>query len=124
MQIPFVDLKIQYSSIENEVQDAIRRVVNSSHFIGGEPVISFEKKFAAYCDTKYAVGVANGTDALQIVLRALGIRSGDEVITTANTFIATAAAIATTGATPVFVDIDPNTHTINPALIEPAITSR
>jgi dTDP-4-amino-4,6-dideoxygalactose transaminase len=124
MQIPFVDLKAQYASIKVEVAEAIRGVLESTHFVGGEQVTSFERDFAAYCDVKHARGVANGTDALHLALRALGVGNGDEVITTANTFIATAAAIAAAGARPVFVDIDPDTYTIDPAMIEPAITSR
>src|ERR1700730_4219593 len=124
MQIPFVDLKAQYASIKVEVAEAIRGVLESTHFVGGEQVTSFERDFAAYCDVKHARGVANGTDALHLALRALGIGNGDEVITTANTFIATAAAIAATGARPVFADIDTDTYTIDPAMIESAITDR
>jgi dTDP-4-amino-4,6-dideoxygalactose transaminase len=124
MQIPFVDLKAQYASIKDEVAEAIRGVLDSTHFVGGEHLASFERDFAAYCDVRHARGVANGTDALHLALRALGIGNGHEVITTANTFIATAAAIAAAGARPVFVDIDPDTYTIDPARIEPAITGR
>jgi dTDP-4-amino-4,6-dideoxygalactose transaminase len=83
--IPFVDLKAQYAAIKDEVGEAIRAVLESAHFVGGEQVTSLERDFAAYCDVKHARGVANGT---------LGIGNGDEVITTANTFIATAEAIA------------------------------
>jgi dTDP-4-amino-4,6-dideoxygalactose transaminase len=122
--IPFVDLKAQYASIKDEVAEAIRCVLESVRFIGGEQLTSFESEFAAYCDVKRALGVANGTDALHLALRALGVGNGDEVITAANTFIATAAAITATGARPVFVDIDPHTYTIDPAMIEPAITGQ
>jgi dTDP-4-amino-4,6-dideoxygalactose transaminase len=122
--IPFVDLKAQYASIKDEVAEAIRGVLESVQFVGGKQLALFEREFAAFCDVKYAMGVANGTDALHLALWALGIRNGDEVITTANTFIATAAAIAATGAQPVFVDINPQTYTIDPAMIEPAITGR
>jgi dTDP-4-amino-4,6-dideoxygalactose transaminase len=122
LRIPFVDLKAQYASIKSEVDDAIRGTLSSTCFIGGELLRAFETDFAAYCEVKYALGVANGTDALELALRALGIGHGDEVITAANTFIATAAAIATVGARPVFVDIVPETYTIDPALIESAIS--
>ena len=122
--IPFVDLRAQYESIESEIDEVLRSVVRSAQFIGGEPLVEFETKFAKYCGTAHAIGVANGTDALQLALRALDIGHGDEVITVANTFIATAAAIATVGAKPVFVDIDPATHTIDPELMKAAITAR
>jgi dTDP-4-amino-4,6-dideoxygalactose transaminase len=124
IQIPFVDLKAQYSAIEEEVIEAVRGVLESAQFIGGEGLASFERDFAAYCQVRHARGVASGTDALHLALRALGIGPGDEVITTASTFIATAAAILATGARPVFVDIDPDTYTIDPLLIERAITDR
>lgn len=124
MSIPFVDLRSQYASIQDEVAGAIQGVLDSCTFIGGEPLAAFEREFAAFCKTDFAVGVASGTDALHLTLRALGIGAGDEVITVANTFIATGAAIEMAGAQPVFVDIDPNFFTIDPALIEPAITSR
>jgi dTDP-4-amino-4,6-dideoxygalactose transaminase len=124
MQIPFVDLQAQYASIRTEVDQAIGAVLESAHFVGGTPLTSFEQSFAAWCEARHALGVANGTDALQLALRALGVGSGDEVITVPNTFIATAAAIATLGAKPVFVDIDPETYTIDPALITRAVTPR
>lgn len=124
MQIPFVDLKAQYETLKDDVAEAIRGVLDSAQFIGGEALASFERDFAAYCQTRHARGVANGTDALHLALRALGIGDGDEVITTAHTFIATAAAIAATGARPVFVDIDPDTCTIDPRMIEHAVTDR
>ncbi|MBV9111240.1 MAG: DegT/DnrJ/EryC1/StrS family aminotransferase [Hyphomicrobiales bacterium] len=124
MHIPFVDLKAQYETLKDEVAEAIRGILDSARFIGGEAVVSFERDFAAYCQVRYALGVANGTDALHLALRALGIGRGDEVITTANTFIATAAAIVATGARPVFVDIDPDTYTIDPTMIERALTPR
>ncbi|HEU4793355.1 MAG TPA: DegT/DnrJ/EryC1/StrS family aminotransferase, partial [Nitrolancea sp.] len=122
MSIPFVDLRSQYASIQDEVAGAIQSVLDSCTFIGGEPLAAFEQEFADFCNTDFAVGVASGTDALHLTLRALGIGAGDEVITVANTFIATGAAIEMAGARPVFVDIDPNFFTIDPALIEPAIT--
>jgi dTDP-4-amino-4,6-dideoxygalactose transaminase len=124
MRIPFVDLKAQYETLKDEVAEAIRGILDSAQFIGGEAVASFERDFAAYCQVRYARGVASGTDALHLALRALGIGPGDEVITTAHTFIATAAAIVATGARPVFVDIDPDTYTIDPSMIERALTGR
>lgn len=124
MHIPFVDLKAQYETLKDEMTEAIRGVLNSAQFVGGEALASFERDFAAYCQVHYARGVANGTDALHLALRALGIGYGDEVITTAHTFIATAAAIVATGARPVFVDIDPDTYTIDPTMIERAVTDR
>ncbi len=124
MLIPFVDLQAQYRTIRAEVSVAMQEVLETCSFVGGPVLEAFEEQFAAYCNTEYALGVANGTDALHLVLRAMGIGRGDEVITAPNTFIATAAAIEATGARPVFVDIDPETYTIDPALIEPAITER
>ncbi|UFW53826.1 MULTISPECIES: DegT/DnrJ/EryC1/StrS family aminotransferase [Bradyrhizobium] len=124
MQIPFVNLKAQYETLKDEVAEAIQGILDSAQFIGGEALASFERDFAEYCQARHARGVANGTDALHLAIRALGIGHGDEVITTAHTFIATAAAIAATGARPVFVDIDPDTCTIDPRMIDRAITDR
>lgn len=124
MPIPFVNLKAQYETLKDEVAEAIRGILDSAQFIGGEALASFERDFAAYCQVRHARGVANGTDALHLALRAFGIGHGDEVITTAHTFIATAAAIVATGARPVFVDIDPDTCTIDPRMIERALTDR
>jgi dTDP-4-amino-4,6-dideoxygalactose transaminase len=123
-QIPLLDLKVQYSAIEGQVIEAVRGVLESAQFIGGEELVAFEREFAAYCQARHSRGVASGTDALHLALRALGIRAGDEVITTANTFIATAAAILAAGARPVFVDVDPNTYTMDPLFLERAITDR
>lgn len=124
MTIPLVDLKAQYVSIKDELDAAIHRVVQSGQFILGSEVKAFEEEMAAYCGTKYAVGVASGTDALQLALLACGIKAGDEVITTPFTFIATAESVAKCGATPIFVDIDPKTYNIDPGKIEPKITQR
>ena len=124
MHIPFVDLKAQYDAIKDEVAEAIQGILQSAQFVGGEAVASFERDFAAYCQVRYARSVASGTDALHLALRALGIGHRDEVITTAHTFIATAAAIVATGARPVFVDIDRDTYTIDPRMIERALTDR
>ncbi|GAF99335.1 unnamed protein product, partial [marine sediment metagenome] len=122
--IPLVDLKAQYDSIKDELDAAIHRVVRSGQFILGSEVKAFEDEMAAYCGTKYAVGVASGTDALQLALLACGIKTGDEVITTPFTFIATAESIAKCGATPVFVDIDPKTYNVDPAQIEYKISKK
>lgn len=123
-QIPFVDLKAQYSAIVDEVNAAISTVLERTDFILGESVSMFEEEFAAYCEASYAVGLDSGTSALELALRAFDIGSGDEVITAANTFIATALAISYTGARVVLVDVDPSTYTIDPAEVEKAITPR
>ncbi len=123
-KIPLVDLKAQYATIKPEIDAAMARVIANTSFIGGAEVANFEAAFAQFQRTKRAVGIANGTSALYLVLRALGIGAGDEVITTPHTFIATVEPIAQSGATPVFVDIDPVTYNIDPALIEAAITPR
>lgn len=122
--IPLVDLKAQYLSIRAEIDAAIQRVLNHTHFILGEEVEAFEAAFAKYVGANGAVGVASGTAALFLALKACDVGPGDEVITTAHTFIATAEAISQTGARPVFVDIDPATYTLDPALVEQAITPR
>jgi len=124
LQVPFLDLRIQYESIKDEIHQAVRKVCESCAFAGGPFVAEFEKAFAAFCGTKYAVGVASGTDAIWAALIAVGTGPGDEVITTPNTFIATAEAISFSGAKPVFVDIDERTYNINPELIESAVTPR
>jgi dTDP-4-amino-4,6-dideoxygalactose transaminase len=122
IRIPMVDFKAQYQSIEKEIDVAIKEVLLSGQYILGPVVKEFEEQVAAYCGLKYAIGVASGSDALILALRALDIGPGDEVITTPFTFVATAHAIVHCGAKPVFVDIEPDTFNINPALIEPAIT--
>ena len=124
MRIPMTDLTVQYDSIKDEVNLAVQRVIQSGRFILGPEVEAFEKEMAAYCGTTYAIGVASGTDALVISLRACGIKPGDEVITTPFTFIATAMAITHCGALPVFVDIDPKTYNIDPSQIEAKISSK
>jgi dTDP-4-amino-4,6-dideoxygalactose transaminase len=122
--IPYLDLKAQYQGIKDEVDAAVLRVLESTQFILGEEVASFEREFAAYCQASESVGVNSGTSALHLALLAMGIGSGDEVITTPFTFVATVAAIRYAGATPVFVDIEPDYFTIDPAKIESAITRR
>jgi dTDP-4-amino-4,6-dideoxygalactose transaminase len=122
--IPFLDLQAQYRSIRAELDGAVLRVLESSQFILGDEVAAFESEFAAYCGVRHAVGVNSGTSALHLALLAAGIGTGDEVITTPMTFVATVAAILYAGATPVFVDIDPLTGTMDPDRIEEAITTR
>jgi dTDP-4-amino-4,6-dideoxygalactose transaminase len=122
--IPLVDLKANYQSIKSEVDAAIQRVVDSAAFILGDEVAEFEREFAAYCEANHCVAVASGTDALYLALRALDIGPGDEVITVGFSFIATALAISRTGATPVFIDIDPHTYTMDADQITAAITPR
>jgi len=122
--IPMVDLQAQYARIKGEVDASVARVIESAHFIKGEDCALFEREFAAYCGTAHAVGVANGTDALVVALRAYGVAAGDEVVTVANTFIATGEAILLNGARPVFVDVDPVTFTMDASLVEKAITPR
>ena len=124
MSIPFVDLKHQYHEIKTELQKAIEGVLERGIFVGGEEVEWFEEEFAQYCGVRFAVGVGSGTEALHLALLALDVRKGHEVITVPNTFIATAEAITLTGAQPVFVDIDPETYTMNTTQIESAITER
>jgi dTDP-4-amino-4,6-dideoxygalactose transaminase len=122
--IPLVGLFDQYQTIKSEIDAAIQKIITNSAFIGGNEVRQFEKEFAAYCEAKACVGVGNGTDALYLTLRALGVGPGHEVITVAHTFIATSEAISMTGATPIFIDILDDTMLMDPALIEPAITSK
>ncbi len=123
-QIPLVDLKRQYLTIRDDIDLAIKKVVESGHFILGNEVSSLEKEVACYIGVRHAVGVASGTDALHLSLLACGIGEGDEVITTPFTFIATAEAISYCGAKPVFVDIDINTYNIDPAKIEGKVTKK
>jgi len=122
--IPYLDLKAQYRGIKEEIDAAVLRVLDSTQFILGDEVASFEREFAAYCHASEAVGVNSGTSALHLALLAAGIGPGDEVITTPFTFIATVAAIRYAGATPVLVDIEPDYLTIDAAMIESAITAK
>ncbi|MEI7474154.1 MAG: DegT/DnrJ/EryC1/StrS family aminotransferase [bacterium] len=122
--LPILDLKRQYQALEQEMDAAIKNAVVSGSYILGPNVKKLEKDFAEYCGTEAAIGVANGTDALHIALRALNIGDGDEVITVAFTFVATTEAIGIVGATPVFADIDPNTYNIDVSKIEEKITSK
>jgi len=122
--IPFLDLKAQYRQIKPEVDAAVAGVIESQQFVLGPQVAAFEERFAAYCGVKHCVALNSGTSALHLALLAAGIGSGDEVITVSMTFVATTAAILYCGAKPVFVDVDPGTWTMDPKLIEAAITPR
>lgn len=123
-KIPMVDLYAQYKTIKKEIDKAIKEVISKSAFVGGEYVDKFEIELAKFCGCKYAVTLNSGTDALYLSLWALGIKPGDEVITTPFTFFATAEIIARLGAKPVFVDINPETYNIDENLIEKAITKK
>jgi dTDP-4-amino-4,6-dideoxygalactose transaminase len=122
--IPYADLKAQYHSIKAEIDAAISGVLESSQFALGSEVAEFEKEFAAYCSNRETIGVNSGTSALHLALLAAGIGPGDEVITTPFTFVATVAAILYAGATPVYVDIDPESYNLGPGKLESAITPR
>ncbi len=124
MQIPFLDLKAHHDSMREELETAIREVIDSNAFAGGPFVAKFEQDFARFCGATSAIGVGNGTDALWLTMLALGIGAGDEVITVPMTFMATAEAISHCGAKPVFVDIDERTYTLDPDLLERAISPR
>ena len=124
MKVPFVDLKTQYLSIKSEIDPAIQDVLDCTAFAGGRFVANFENDFASFCNCKHSVATSSGTSAIWMALIALGVGPGDEVITSPNTFIATAEAISFCGATPVFVDIDSKTYNMNPQLIKNAITSK
>ena len=124
MEVPFLDLAAQHAPLRAEIDRAIAEVIDSGAFAGGPFVAEFEKEFARFCATSHAIGVANGTDALWLALLACGVGPGDEVITVPSTFMATAEAITYCGATPVFVDIDERTYTMDPAGLEAAVTQR
>jgi dTDP-4-amino-4,6-dideoxygalactose transaminase len=124
MLVPYFDLKKQFLSLREEIMEALERACRNASFILGEEVKAFEEEFAAYCEVDHCVALNSGTSAVHLALLALGVKPGDEVITTPNTFIATAEAICYAGAKQVFVDIDPNTANLDPALIERAITGR
>ena len=124
MNIPFVDLKAQYKSIKSEIDIAIQNVINETAFIKGKYVQKFEEEYADAYGVKHCISCANGTDAIYVTLKALGIGKGDEVITVANTWISTSETITQTGATPVFVDIHPDYYTIDVNKIEEKITGK
>lgn len=122
MNIPMVDLKAEYALLKKDILKGVTRALESAQYIQGPNVRALEEEVATYCGVRHAISVASGTDALHLALRAAGIGPGDEVITTSFTFIATASSISFTGATPVFVDIDPATYNIDPAAVAAAIT--
>ncbi len=124
MNVPFLDLKATYEELKPEFDAAYQRVMNSGWYLLGQELEAFEAEYAAYCQTKYCLGVANGLDALHLILRAYDIGPGDEVIVPSHTFIATWLAVSYVGATPMPVEIDQKTYNMNPARIEAAITSR
>lgn len=123
-EVPYYDLKQQYASLRTEILEAIDRTCRNTAFSLGDEVTSFEKEFASYCETRHCIALNSGTSALHLALLAAGVGPGDEVITTPNTFIATAEAIAYAGAKVVFADIDPCTANLDPLLAEAAVTSR
>jgi dTDP-4-amino-4,6-dideoxygalactose transaminase len=124
MKVPFLDLKAPYRELKDEMDAACARVLESGWFILGGEVEAFEQEFARYCGARHCVGVGNGLEALHLILRAMGVGAGDEVIVPSNTYIATWLAVSYTGATPVPVEPDERTHNIDPARIESAITPR
>ncbi|MEN0058785.1 MAG: DegT/DnrJ/EryC1/StrS family aminotransferase [Bdellovibrio sp.] len=124
MSIPFIDLKTQYKVLKNSIDSRIQKVLDHGAYVNGPEVVELEQTLARYVGTKHCLTIANGTDALWVPLMALGVGAGDEVITTAFSFIATAEVIVLAGAKPVYVDIDPKTFNMDPAKIEAAITPR
>lgn len=124
MKIPFINLQLQHDSIKQEIDLAIQDIIQSSYFIGGDKVKAFENEFANTLGIKHCIGAGNGTDSLFLILKALGIGPGDEVITPSFSCIASAECITLTGATPVFVDVHPDYYTINPNLVTEKITAK
>jgi len=124
MKVPFSDFSRMHNPLEKEINEALRRVVRKGDFILGDAVKKFERDFAAYCEVDHAVGISNGTDALEIALKSCGVVKGDEVITVPNTFIATAAAISAINAKPVFVDVLPDSANMDPSKIQDAVTDK
>jgi len=122
--VRLLDLTAQFRSIEHEIREAMDRVVTSGHYIGGPEVAEFEKEVGAYCSVPHAIACASGTDALILAMRALGVGPGDEVITPAYSFLASASAVALVGGKPVFVDIEPETYNLDATKLEKAITPR
>lgn len=124
IKVPFLDFQSSHLEIKKELDEAYQRVITSGWYILGRELEAFETEFAAYCGVKHCVGVGNGLDALHLILRAMGIGPGDEVIVPANTYIATWLAVSYAGATPVPVEPDERTYNINPLLIKEAITKK
>jgi dTDP-4-amino-4,6-dideoxygalactose transaminase len=123
-RVPFLDLTLQHRELQDEITTVVARTIERSDFILGAPLEEFEREFARYCDCEFAVGVSSGTAALHLALLAAGVRPGDEVITVPNSFIATVEAIMHAGATPVLVDVDPETFCMDPARFEAAVSRR
>jgi dTDP-4-amino-4,6-dideoxygalactose transaminase len=123
-RVPFLDLRLQHEGLRSEIDERIGRVLDSGQFILGESLADFEAAFARYCGCEHAVGVSSGTAALHLLLVAHGVGPGDEVVTVANSFVATAEAIRYTGARPVLVDVDPGTYCMDPAALERAVSPR
>src|SRR6476620_6702839 len=124
MKVPLLDLTEQNSALRPEIESALGRVLDTNAFILGGEVKELESELAAYCGTKHAIGCASGSDALLLALMAVGVKAGDEVITTPYSFFATVSAVTRLGATPVFVDIDPKTYNLDVSQIEAKITER
>lgn len=124
MKIPFLDLQAGYLELQQEIDAAVARVLQSGWYIQGPELAQFESEFASFCEARHCVGAANGLEALQLALLALGVGPGEEVIVSSNTFIATWLAVSMVGATPVPVEPDPHTHNIDPNRIEEAISTR
>ena len=124
MTVPFASFRPMHDELRQQLEQAYNKVMDSSYFILGKECKAFEEEFAAYCDAKYCVGVANGLDALFLILKAMDIGEGDEVIVPSNTFIATALAVSYTGATPVFVEPELKSYNMDPARLEAAITDQ
>src|ERR1051325_3847061 len=123
MRVPFINLQAAYVELKSELDTAFQRVMESGWYILGDEGKAFEYEFAAYCEAEYCIGVANGLDALHLILRAMEIGEGDEVIVPANTYIATWLAVSYAGAMPVPVEPDESTYNLDPSLIEQAITT-
>src|SRR5216117_4487314 len=117
MSVPFLDLRSMHEEVRAEIEAGWRDLIERSAFVGGPAVAEFERRFAAYCGASHAVGVGSGTDALRIALQAVGIRPGDLILTVPHTFIATVEAIVQAGAIPVFIDIEPDSYTMDPVLV-------
>jgi dTDP-4-amino-4,6-dideoxygalactose transaminase len=124
IEVPFTDLSAMAREVWPDIEQTYTEALLAARYVGGPAVARFEENFARYCDTAHAVGVANGTDALELTLQALGVGAGDEVVVPSNTFIATAAAVVRAGAIPAFVDVDPDTLLITPEILTAAITPR
>ncbi len=124
MNVPFLDLRIQTAEVEAEVMAGVQDLLKRGDFVLGDGVARFEAEFAAFCECDHSIGVASGFDALKLIFRAMDIGPGDEVITTSHTFIATALAISSVGASPVLIEVDPDTYTMDPSKIEAALTER